>query len=38
MLRGFKGNPDPDEDYFDDPEIIKQAVAEASDSDFEVVN
>lgn len=38
MLRGFKGNPDPDEDYFDDPEIIKQAVAEASDSDFEVVD
>lgn len=38
MLRGFKGNPDPDEYYFDDPEIIKQAVAEASDSDFEVVN
>ena len=38
LLRGFKGNPDPDEYYFDDPEIIKQAVAEASDSDFEVVD
>lgn len=38
MLRGFKGNPDVGEYYFDDPEIIKQAVAEASDSDFEVVD
>lgn len=38
LLRGFKGDPNPDEDYFDDPEIIEQAVAEASDSDFEVVD
>lgn len=37
LLRGFKGNPDANDDYFDDPEIIEQAVAGTSDSDFEVV-